>query len=223
MNPPGHHGQNHPRLKVIGVGNPYRGDDAAGVLVVRRLAAGRCPPGTEIIEHTGEPAGLLAAWAHADVVWLIDAAVFDAPPGTVHHAVITASHGSPAEILPPGLRGTSTHALGVADAVELAGVLGLLPPLLVIYAIRAADLTTGAVPSPPVDVAISRVTSLVESETRREGAGRVGDADCRLAGDGGDARGDQVTRSPGHQVTRSQNHGCREPRANGAGRNLHGR
>jgi len=157
-----------PRQTVIGIGNPYRGDDAAGVLVVRQLAAaGRCPPGTEIVEHTGEPTGLLAIWAHTDAAWLIDAAVFDAPPGTVHRAVITAGLGSPAKLLPPGLRGMSTHALGVGDALELGSVLALLPPRLVIYAIRAGDLTAGAAPSPPVAAAIHEVTARIESETRR--------------------------------------------------------
>ncbi|MBX6388672.1 MAG: hydrogenase maturation protease [Frankia sp.] len=158
----------HPRLTVVGVGNPYRGDDAAGLLVVRELAAaGRCPLGTEIVEYPGEPTGLLSVWADAGAAWLVDAAIFDAPPGTVHRAVITEDTREDLDkLLPPGLRASSTHALGVADALRLASTLSQLPPRLVIYAIRAADLTTGAAISPPVAAAVREVVPLIESELR---------------------------------------------------------
>ena len=41
-----------PRLKVIGVGNEWRGDDAVGLLVARRLKAEQLPQ-VQIVEMPG--------------------------------------------------------------------------------------------------------------------------------------------------------------------------
>jgi len=46
---------------VIGVGNPWRGDDAAG-LAVARLLRGTVSPEVEVLEREGEPTGLVDAW-----------------------------------------------------------------------------------------------------------------------------------------------------------------
>ena len=49
-------------LALIGVGNQFRRDDAAGLEVARRLRLTR-PPGVEIFEEEGEPASLIEAWS----------------------------------------------------------------------------------------------------------------------------------------------------------------
>ena len=53
------------RLKVIGVGNRWRSDDAAGLEVVERLR-GTLPEGVELLEREGEPTSLIDAWADAE-------------------------------------------------------------------------------------------------------------------------------------------------------------
>src|SRR5215207_5591238 len=52
----------------------------------------------------------------------------------------------------------STHAFGVADAIELARTLGRLPARLEIYTIEGADFTAGAGLSPPVAAAVNALT-----------------------------------------------------------------
>ena len=51
-------------VTVIGVGNAWAGDDAAGVLVAR-MVRDRAPDGVAVIEHEGEPTALLDAWEGA--------------------------------------------------------------------------------------------------------------------------------------------------------------
>jgi hydrogenase maturation protease len=66
---------------VLGVGNPWRRDDGAGLAVARLLAG---TPGVEVLEREGEPASLIDAWDGADALWLVDAVSSGAVPGTLH-------------------------------------------------------------------------------------------------------------------------------------------
>jgi len=79
---------NPPRISVLGVGNPFRSDDGAGVLVARRLACRECALDTGhllIIEAGHAPentTGELRRFA-PDLVLIIDAADMGEKPGTV--------------------------------------------------------------------------------------------------------------------------------------------
>ncbi len=130
---------------VIGVGNPWRGDDGAGPAVARRLAGGRV--------HEGDAVALLDAWSDAAHVVIVDAARSGAPPGSVHH--FDARAGS----LPAALLRSSTHAFGVSDAVELGRALGRLPARLDVYAIEGAAFELGDELSPPVANAVSELAT----------------------------------------------------------------
>jgi hydrogenase maturation protease len=131
---------------ILCVGNPDRGDDAAGVLVAERLNALGIPA------LLAEPSSLMEAWAGAARVILVDAVVTGAPVGTIHSW--DASH----DPLPRGPFRSSTHALGVAEAVELARALGTLPERLVIYGIEAAQFQLGAQPTKAVLEAVDELT-----------------------------------------------------------------
>jgi hydrogenase maturation protease len=142
---------------VIGVGNPWREDDGAGLAVARRLRE-TLPAGVAVLEREGEPMGLLDAWEGGDCVWLVDAVSSGAPPGTIHR--LDAS----AEQLPDEVFGMSTHAIGLAAAVELARVLGRLPGTLVVYGIEGASFTTADRMTGAVEAAAGRVVRAVRGE-----------------------------------------------------------
>ena len=127
---------------VVGVGNPWRGDDAAGLEVADRVRARARDVAVETLE--GDASALVHLWAGHDDVALVDAASSGAPPGTLHE--LHAGDGS----LQAGALRSSTHAFGVADAVGLAAALGRLPDRLAIYAIEGEDFTLGAPLSPAV-------------------------------------------------------------------------
>jgi hydrogenase maturation protease len=129
-----------PRILVIGLGHDLRGDDGAGLRVVRRLE-GRVPETVRLIEAPPDAVALLDLWEGADRVVLIDAMRSGAPAGTV--AAVDAGSESDAGRL-VGESTVSSHAMGLAEAVALARVLDRLPRRLRIYGIEAASLVHGA-------------------------------------------------------------------------------
>lgn len=143
-------------LLVIGCGTDGRGDDAAGLLVARRLRE----LGVEAREQGGEALGLLESWKEAGdarEVVLVDAVVTGAAPGTV---MVWDARTAP--VVGDFLR-CSTHAFGVAEAVELARLLDLLPARMLIYGIEGRQFDWGEAPSRPVLEAVERVAREIAS------------------------------------------------------------
>lgn len=154
-------------MVVIGIGNAMRGDDAAGVQVARRMQAstgqsGRCGARIEVRALEGETLALLDAWEGAEAVVLIDAVRSGRAAGTIQR--VDASSGP----LPESLRGSSsTHAVGVGDAIELARALGRLPRRVVLFGVEGHCFDTGARLSPAVATAAAQLPATVLSEARR--------------------------------------------------------
>lgn len=142
---------------VIGIGNPDRGDDAAGRLVARRLR-GRLAEDVAILELRGEATELLAALEGPTSVVLVDACVSGVPPGTVRR--FDAGAGP----LPAGAFGLSSHGLGPAEAIELARALGQLPPRCLVYAIEGASFEIGAPLSDRVAAALAAVADRIAAD-----------------------------------------------------------
>jgi hydrogenase maturation protease len=129
---------------VIGVGNAACGDDAAGLLAARRLGG---------VELEGDPSALLDLFDGVDEAVVIDAVRSGAAPGTVHRLDVGAA---PVTAMP---RGASTHLLGLAEALELARVLGRLPRRATVYGIEGTRFAVGDTVSPAVTAAIDRVVA----------------------------------------------------------------
>lgn len=144
------------RRQIIGCGNLNRGDDAAGLLVVRRLRE----LGIPAEEESGEALSLIESWKDSEKVILIDAVVTRAKPGTINFW----DAGS-AGILPAGVtKKTSTHGFGVAQAIELARTLDCLPPKLLIYGIEGSRFEVGTTPSPRVVAAVEKLAQQIAIE-----------------------------------------------------------
>ena len=139
---------------VVGVGNELRGDDAVGLHVVRALAG----LDAELLECEGEPVGLIEAWSGFERAILVDATDSGAEPGTVRRLP------TGEKPLPPELRRSSTHLLGVAEAVELARALGRLPAQTIVYGIEGASFDTGA----PLSAEAAAAAEVVAAAIRRE-------------------------------------------------------
>jgi hydrogenase maturation protease len=148
------------RCAVIGIGNADRGDDAAGMIAARQLA-NQLPPEVKILEHDGEVASLISCLEGMEAVFLIDACQSGAPPGTVHRFD---ANSAP---LPQGAFKMSTHAMGLADAIELARALQQLPACCVIYGIEAEMFETGASLSARVESAVPLVAERLADEIGR--------------------------------------------------------
>jgi hydrogenase maturation protease len=143
---------------VIGVGNAYRGDDAAGLAVAGYLRA-LVPADVDIVEHAGDPVSLMDAWCGYGRVYLVDAVVAGGVPGSVYRFD---ADGEGALAARSGGRGT--HGAGVAEAVQLAQVLGLLPPHLTVYGIEGGSFDLGSVLSRAVRSAVTDVCARLSQE-----------------------------------------------------------
>jgi hydrogenase maturation protease len=144
------------RVAVACIGNASRGDDGAGPAVARLLARASLDD-VEIVEIGGDCVSLLDVFDRARAVVIVDAVASGAPIGTVHR--VDASRP-----LPFTLAGPSSHALGVAETIELGRVLGRLPARVVIVGIEARAFEHGGKMSPEMDRAIRAAADVVKCE-----------------------------------------------------------
>lgn len=156
---------------VVGIGNALRGDDAVGLQVARHVrallesASARPRPQIAVLEHEREPLGLIDRWQGACATVLIDAIRSGAPPGTIRRIDVSAAP------IPAPLGGSSsTHAVGLGDAIELARTLGRLPASIVVYGVEGAHFDSGGALSGPVGAAVPALAEAVAREAIRAAA-----------------------------------------------------
>lgn len=137
---------------VIGVGNDFRGDDAAGLLAARRL---RSHAGIRAVEHTKDGLSLMEHWRPSDHVVVVDALCSGHDPGTIFRFEAT-------EAPVPGDAGwVSTHSPGVAEGIETARALGRLPLSLTVFGIEAGRVEPGDRVTPAVADAVEEVARAI--------------------------------------------------------------
>lgn len=144
-------------MRVIGIGNPLRGDDAVGLLVARRVRE-LGGPRVEVLELEGEPGRLIDAWQGARLAVVVDAVRAGAREGSVMRFDASAT------ALPASISASSTHALGLGDAIEIARALDRLPPRLVVYGVEGASFGAGEAVSEPVAAAVDEAARAVLRE-----------------------------------------------------------
>ncbi len=113
----------------------------AGLAIARALTPA---PGVTVQVFDGEAIGLLELWDDADNVVIVDAVRSGAPGGTVHR------FDASAEAVPAAFRHSSSHTIGVGDAIELARSLGRLPRRVLIFGVEGVRFDAGAGLSPEV-------------------------------------------------------------------------
>ena len=144
-------------IRIIGLGNSMRGDDAVGLLAAGRLRQGVVDR-AEVIEAEMVGVDLVELMKGARVAILIDAARSGQSPGTVHR--LDASTGP----IGVGMFPHSSHALGLSEALELARVMRVLPETVIVYGIEVGNTEAGQPLSLPVAEALAEVVGLVIQE-----------------------------------------------------------
>jgi hydrogenase maturation protease len=144
---------------VIGVGNELRRDDGAGIEVARRVQSRRGGERIVVCELQGETTALLDAWRGYDAVVIVDTSRSGAAPGTIRRM------DAGREPLPVGLRSSSsTHAVGIGEAIELGRALGQLPARLVVYGVEGACFEAGIGLSEELQRIVPRLSETVFEE-----------------------------------------------------------
>ncbi len=152
------------KVLVIGIGNAYRHDDAAGLMVARCLKEQTLSSG-EVHEQAGEGTALMELWKGAERVVVVDAVQSGAVPGSIHH-FNAGLHPLPAPIFRD-----STHAFGLVEAIELSRALNQLPSNLVIYGIEGQNFDVGTGLSAAVLGAVNDLAERLRQEALGEKVG----------------------------------------------------
>lgn len=138
-------------------GNVMASDDAFGPLVARELRRVN-PPGVEVIDLDIRPAALLDHLAGRSGLILLDAVhAPDHEPGMVLD-IDWFSEARPALLNDDTM---STHGLSIAMQLELAGRLGLLPPI-----VRLIAMTLGEQPKVGHAVSESLASCVIRAADR---------------------------------------------------------
>jgi hydrogenase maturation protease len=142
---------------VIGIGNDFRCDDAAGLVVAQRLK-NLLPTSITVCEQSGDGLLLIDSWKDAQKAILIDAVYSGGQPGEIYR------FDAYEQPIPATFFHLSSHALSVAEAIELSWTLGSIPPKLIVYGIEANRFTAGTILSAEIKKAIEKVITLIIDE-----------------------------------------------------------
>jgi hydrogenase maturation protease len=155
-------GENFPgAIKIIGIGQSLRGDDAVGLSAVRlwvdTFHADSLPQGVQVELAELPGIGLLNLLQGVHYAVLVDAVHSGAMPGTIHRLtevqLESFTDGS-----------GSAHGWGVAETLSLGRQLEPtnLPPDLILIGIEAGQLCLGEALSPDVASSLPEVARLIE-------------------------------------------------------------
>ena len=146
---------------VLGIGNPLRGDDGFGPIVIEWLREHDLPPGV-VAQDEGTPGlDLVMLWTNYRRVIIVDAADIGRAPGDWSRIVpnidrlkqIASSNDS-----------VTLHQAGLSDALKLSAALGTLPDELIILGIQPARLDWSSGLSAELQAAVSTVGGAVLRE-----------------------------------------------------------
>jgi hydrogenase maturation protease len=146
---------------VLGVGNPLMGDDGVGIRAIELLADCDLPENIRI-EEIGTPGWALGAWfENQSSVILIDAVQMGLEPGSWKKLDLRETKLLAQE---PAF---SLHQPDLANGLELAQELRLLPANLVLYGMEPADLIPGNPLSPLIEKNMPEFVNTIAKDIRR--------------------------------------------------------
>ena len=147
---------------ILSLGNPLRGDDGVGTAVLTMLAAYPIIPPGVVLQDGGTPGleTVLLLEGYERVI-IIDAADMGLEPGCWRRfssAKLAAQEAN--------LTGT-LHQAGLAEALELADALNMLPDEVVIFGIQPAEIGWEPGLSVGVETAVGEVCKAVLDEIEK--------------------------------------------------------
>jgi hydrogenase maturation protease len=146
---------------ILGFGNPWMGDDGAGMRVAELLANRELPAAVKV-EQAGTPGWDLPMWFEgcSDVI-LVDAVQMGQKPGEWK----CFQSGEIQVEMEDGL--LSLHQPDLACGLALSQALGLLPGNLRLYGIQPGDLSPGAGLSPAVCACLPEIIESIISDLEK--------------------------------------------------------
>lgn len=155
--------------RLIGIGNPEGGDDAAGWEVAGRVTT------WSVQRRVAGSFDLVNSWGEDDEVLIVDAMHGDERPGTIVRFDMT-------EERPPPCMFSSTDVFGPCDIVALARSLDRMPRSLTIIGIQVEHTHLGVPMSAPVTHAVKRLAWQLQHEAEERGDDHGLDEAAGMAG-----------------------------------------
>ncbi|MBQ0959622.1 hydrogenase maturation protease [Ideonella sp. 4Y11] len=140
---------------VLGIGNRLLQDDAAGPLVIDRLAA-LARPGVRLLDGGTMGLSLLPDIEACDALIVVDAARFGTEPGTVR---VFENEAMDAQALG---RKQTVHEVALADLLGAAALQDLLPSRRALVAVEPDATALGLSPTPAVRAALPQMVAQVQ-------------------------------------------------------------
>ena len=148
-------------IKIIGLGQSLRGDDAAGLAAVRlwqeRYQEDIERPNLQVELAELPGIGLLSLLEGAGMAILVDAVRSGADAGTIH--ILSKEH---LDAFPN--EAGSAHGWGVAETLALGEKIipSTIPEKIIVIGIEGVDFSIGKPLSPQVELALPEVARLIE-------------------------------------------------------------
>ncbi len=147
-------------LTIIGVGNRLRGDDAIGPLLIDALS-GLSHSQVELVDAGSDALGLLEYFQGRDHVIVIDACHMGRKAGCIVEF-------DPTQIdLVLKDDPISLHGLGLAESIQMAQSLQMLPRDLKIIGIEPESIQFSGSLSVPVQKAMKKAIEIIEDKLNR--------------------------------------------------------
>jgi hydrogenase maturation protease len=147
-------------LTVIGVGNRLRGDDAVGPLVIDALA-NLSAHDLELVDAGSDALGILEYFEGRKQVIIVDACCMGREPGCV-----VSFEPAQAQLILDN-DPMSLHGLGLAEALQMAEALEMLPEKLKIIGIEPDSIQFKGTLSQPVQQALKLAVGQVQEAVQQ--------------------------------------------------------
>jgi len=121
---------------ILGVGNILLRDEGIGVRVIEYLQHQPLPDDVELMDGGTAGADLIDILADREVVVIIDAVDFDAPPGTLLRL-------TPKELIAREDSPLSLHDLDIPQTLEMTQILGCKPLTVIVYGVVPQTIKPG--------------------------------------------------------------------------------
>lgn len=143
-------------IKIIGIGNEFRGDDYIGLAVARKIK--KILKGKIEVKEISDPSRLLHLIEKEDEVIIVDSARSGVESGTVLRF----------EIIPRELPESvfSTHTIPLQKILELLKLLDKIPKKMIIYAVEGECFDEGKKLSEKVKTAIDKVCMFILNDLK---------------------------------------------------------
>ena len=148
---------------IIGIGNEFRGDDQIGLEIVKQAMERFPNENVDYVLSSGEPTHLLEKLRESDRVMIVDAvSVSEGDSGTLYEINPLSEDRFLDEFR------SSTHVMGLRDALKLAEVLGDAPKSVQILGIGGSKFdfgqTASSVVLKAIPEALLRLRRWIESD-----------------------------------------------------------